>query len=55
MSEEWDWELTATADRQFEGLDKYAQERISSKLDEIVADQWCDPIDSLEPLAGAPH
>lgn len=55
MSEEWDWELTATADRQFDGLDKYAQERISSKLDEIVADQWRNPTDYIEPLAGAPH
>jgi len=55
MSEEWDWELTDTADRQFDGLDGYAQERISSKLDEIVTDQWRNPTDYLEPLAGAPH
>jgi mRNA-degrading endonuclease RelE of RelBE toxin-antitoxin system len=38
MSDEWDWELTDTADRQFDGLDEYAQDRISSKLDEIVAE-----------------
>jgi len=55
MSDEWDWELTDTADRQFSGLDEYARERIASKLDEIVDDQWRDPTDYLEPLQGAPH
>ena len=55
MSEGWDWELTATADWQFDGLDEYAQDRISSKLDEIVTDQWREPMDYLDPLEGAPH
>lgn len=55
MSEEWGWELTGTANRQFGGLDEYARERISSKLDEIVRDQWREPTDYLEPLQGAPH
>jgi mRNA interferase RelE/StbE len=55
MSDEWDWELTTTANRQFDGLDEYARERISSKLDEIVTDQWREPTDYLEPLEGAPH
>jgi mRNA interferase RelE/StbE len=55
MSDEWDWEFTDTADRQFDGLDEYAQDRISSKLDEIVTDQWRNPMDYLEPLEGAPH
>jgi len=45
MSEERDWELTDTADRQFDGLDEYAQDRITSKLDEIVTDQWREPMD----------
>jgi len=39
MSDEWDWEFTDTADRQFDSFDEYAQDRISSKLDEIVTDQ----------------
>jgi mRNA-degrading endonuclease RelE of RelBE toxin-antitoxin system len=39
MSEEWNWEFTDTANRQFDALDEYAQDRISSKLDEIVTDQ----------------
>lgn len=55
MSEDWNWELTDTANRQFKGLDEYARERISSKLDEIVTDQWREPTDYLEPLQGVPH
>jgi len=55
MPEEWDWELTESAARQFDGLDSYAKERIASKLDEVVTDQWRDPTDHLEPLEGAPH
>lgn len=55
MTSDWDWELTETADRQFGTLDEYARERIASKLDEIVADQWREPMDYLEPLQGAPH
>jgi mRNA-degrading endonuclease RelE of RelBE toxin-antitoxin system len=55
MRDEWDWELTETADRHFDGLDEYAQERVASKLDEIVTDQWREPTDYLEPLEGAPH
>jgi hypothetical protein len=31
MSKEWDWKLTDTANRQFNSLDEYVQERISSK------------------------
>jgi len=55
MSDEWSWEFTDTADRQFGGLDEYACARITSKLDEIVDDQWRDPTDYLEPLQGIPH
>ena len=40
--DEWDWKFTE-------------QERIVSKLDEIITDQWRDPDDYLEPLTGAPH
>lgn len=39
MSDEWDWQPTDTANRQFDGLNEYAQEPISSKLDEIITDQ----------------
>lgn len=52
---EWDWDLTDTARRDFEGLDDYARERIATKLDEIVTDEWREPAEHLEPLQGAPH
>jgi len=52
---EWDWELTDTARRDFDGLDEYARDRIASKLDGIVTDDWRDPPEHLEPLHGAPH
>jgi mRNA-degrading endonuclease RelE of RelBE toxin-antitoxin system len=52
---EWDWELTDTARRDFDGLDDHARDRIATKLDEIVTDEWRDPPDHLEPLQGTPH
>ncbi|MFW5955977.1 MAG: type II toxin-antitoxin system RelE family toxin [Halorhabdus sp.] len=52
---EWDWELTDTARSDFAGLDEDARERIASKLDEIVTDEWRVPAEYLEPLAGVPH
>lgn len=51
----WDWELTDTGRRDFAAIDDYARERIASKLDEVVTDEWRDPTDYLEPLEGAPH
>jgi mRNA interferase RelE/StbE len=33
MSDEWDWEFTDTADRQFDGLDEYAQNRVNQAND----------------------
>jgi len=53
-TDDWDWELTDRAERQFAGLDRSAQERIVSKLDEVVTSQWRDPGDYLEPLANSP-
>jgi mRNA interferase RelE/StbE len=55
MNDEWDWQFTDRSRRHFDALDSYAQERIVSKLDEIVTDQWRDPPDYLEPLSGMPH
>jgi len=52
---EWDWELTDTAQRDFDRLDTHAQDRIVSKLEEIVTDEWRDPPENLEPLQGVPH
>lgn len=42
---EWDWRLTDPAARAYEKLQPHEQERIVSKLDEIVTDQWRDPSD----------
>jgi mRNA-degrading endonuclease RelE of RelBE toxin-antitoxin system len=52
---EWNWELTDTARRDFDSLDDHARDRIATKLDEIVTDEWRDPPDHLEPLHGTPH
>ena len=51
----WDWKFTDPAERDYEKLQPHEQERIVSKLDEIVTDQWRDPSDYLEPLTGVPH
>lgn len=51
----WDWKFTDPVEREYEKLQPHEQERIVSKLDEIVTDQWREPSDYLEPLAGAPH
>ena len=52
---EWDWVLTDTARRDFDRLDNHARDRIASKLDEIITDEWREPPDHLEPLQGAPN
>jgi mRNA-degrading endonuclease RelE of RelBE toxin-antitoxin system len=44
------WELTDTARRDFDSLDEYARDRITSKLDEIATDQWRESPEYLEPL-----
>lgn len=54
-SDDWDWKFTDPAEREYETLQPHEQERIVSKLDEIVTDQWRDPSAYLEPLTGAPH
>jgi len=54
-SDEWDWKLTDPAEREYSTLQRHEQERIVSKLDEIVTDQWREPIDYIEPLTGVPH
>jgi len=55
MSDGWDWRFTDRSERQLATLDDHARDRILSKPDEVVTDQWRDPTDHLEPLAGAPH
>ena len=53
--DEWDWRFTDPAERDYERLSAHETERIVSKLDDIVTDQWRDPDDYLEPLTGVPH
>lgn len=53
-SEEWDWEFSPRADDQFSRLEPDVQERVVSKLDEVVSSEWREPGDFLEPLSGSP-
>lgn len=55
MREEWDWEFTDSARRQFDRLDDYARERIVSRRDAVVTEPWRDPWEYLEPLSGTPQ
>ncbi|PSP87270.1 toxin [Halobacteriales archaeon QS_4_69_34] len=51
---EWTWKLAPRAADQFDGLDPHVQDRIASKLDEVIHSEWRDPGEYLEPLAGGP-
>lgn len=50
----WDWEFSPRAEDQFSNVDAQTQDRILSKLDEVVSSEWRDPEDFLEPLTDAP-
>jgi len=54
MSDEWRWAFTERATDQLDGLDPHAQDRIVSKLDEVVDSEWREPGDFLDPLTGGP-
>ncbi|WP_082146730.1 toxin [Halostagnicola sp. A56] len=47
-------DLAPHAADQFAGLDPHVQDRIVTKLDEVVDSEWRDPSDFLEPLTGGP-
>lgn len=53
-SEGWTWAFAPRAADQFERLEEHVQDRIVSKLDEVIASEWRDPEDYLEPLTGGP-
>lgn len=53
-SEDWTWRFSQTAAAQFEAREGHVQDRIVTKLDEVVEAQWRDPGDHLEPLTGGP-
>lgn len=40
--EDWTWKFSPRAATQFDGLDTHIQDRIVSKLDEIVNSEWQD-------------
>lgn len=50
----WTWKFTLRAADQFDSLDPHVQDRIVSKLDEVVDSEWREPKDFLEPLTGGP-
>ena len=50
----WTWQFTPQAATQFDGLDPHIQDRIVTKLDEIIDSDWREPADYLEPLTGGP-
>jgi mRNA interferase RelE/StbE len=52
--DEWTWMFTPHAADQFADLDPHVQDRITSKLDEVVNSEWRDPSEFLEPLTGGP-
>ena len=52
---DWTLEFFDRAQRQFDRLDPHARDRITTKLDDIVNDEWRDPGDYIEPLTGTPH
>ena len=51
----WTWEFRPRAARAFEDLNAHVQDRIVTKLDEIVTDEWREPHEHVEPLSGQPH
>lgn len=52
--DDWTWKFTPRAADQFDSLDPHVQDRIVSKLDEVVESEWRDPDEFLEPLTGGP-
>jgi len=52
--DDWTWKFTPQAVAQFDSLDPHVQDRIVSKLDEVVESEWRDPDEFLEPLTGGP-
>ena len=51
---DWSWTFTPRTADQFDSLDTHIQDRITSKLDEIVDSEWREPEAFLEPLTGGP-
>jgi mRNA interferase RelE/StbE len=52
--DDWTWKFTQRAATQFDSFDTHVQDRIVSKLDDVISSNWRDPTDFLEPLTGGP-
>ncbi|MFB6142723.1 MAG: type II toxin-antitoxin system RelE/ParE family toxin [Halorientalis sp.] len=52
--DDWTWKFTPRAADQFDGLEPHIQDRIVSKLDDVVGSEWRTPDEFLEPLTGGP-
>jgi len=48
--EDWTWKFTPRAADQFDSLDPQVQDRIVSKLDEVLESEWREPDEFLEPV-----
>jgi hypothetical protein len=48
----WTWTFTPRATEQFGEMDPHVQDRIVSKLDDVVDSKWREPAEFLEPLIG---
>ncbi|OAQ53694.1 hypothetical protein HTG_05390 [Natrinema mahii] len=53
-NDDWTWKFTPRAADQFDRLESHVQDRIVSKLDDVVDSAWRTPDDFLEPLTGGP-
>lgn len=53
-SDDWTWKFSTRAADQFESLAPHVQDRLVSKLDEVVESDWREPAEFLEPLTGGP-
>ena len=54
VANEWQWTFAPRALDQFESLDPHVQDRIVTKLDEVVDSEWREPDEFLDPLTGGP-
>lgn len=50
----WTWKFTPRATDQFANLSPHVQDRLTSKLDEVIDSQWREPTAFVEPLTGGP-
>ena len=54
VANDWQWTFVPRALDQFESLDPHVQDRIVTKLDEVVDSEWREPDEFLDPLTGGP-